>query len=79
MGKPIFKYKNFIVIVIFSITMTIFVSYQVADTLFGDNSYSVYSSLKHKKEYLEEEIVRLQKNNAYLQKEYLELKNLEPE
>lgn len=34
---------------------------------------------KHKKEYLEDEISRLQKENAYLQKEYFELKNLEPE
>ena len=29
--------------------------------------------------YLEDEISRLQKENAYLQKEYFELKNLEPE
>jgi len=33
----------------------------------------------HKKEYLENEILRLQKENASLQKEYFELKNLEPE
>lgn len=79
MKENIFKYKKFIAIAIFSIAITLYISYEVADTIFGDNSYSVYSSLKHKKEYLEEEIVRLQKNNAYLQKEYLELKNLEPE
>lgn len=72
-------YKKFIVIVIFSIAFTIFLSYHVANILFGDNSLEVYNSLKHKKEYLEKEIVRLQKNNAYLQKEYFELKNLEPE
>lgn len=47
--------------------------------LFGDNSIQVYNSLKYKKEYLEDEISRLQKENAYLQKEYFELKNLEPE
>ncbi|BAK71766.1 conserved hypothetical protein [Aliarcobacter butzleri ED-1] len=39
----------------------------------------VYSDLKHKKEWLESEILRLQRENAYLQKEYFELKNLEPE
>ena len=51
----------------------------MANTLFGNNSLEVYSSLKDKKIYLEEEIIRLQEDNAYLQKEYFELKNLEPE
>ena len=37
------------------------------------------NSLKYKKEYLQGEILRLQRENAYLQKEYFELKNLEPE
>ncbi|KAB7886697.1 septum formation initiator [Poseidonibacter ostreae] len=73
------NYKKFIVIAMFSIALTIFLSYHVANTLFGDNSLEVYSSLKNKKIYLEEEIVRLQEDNAYLQKEYFELKNLEPE
>lgn len=73
------NYKKFIVIVIASIALTIFLSYHVANTLFGDNSLEVYSSLKNKKIYLENEIVRLQEDNAYLQKEYFELKNLEPE
>jgi len=73
------NYRKFIVIVIASIALTIFLSYHVANTLFGDNSLEVYNSLKHKKIYLEKEIVRLQEENAYLQKEYFELKNLEPE
>lgn len=72
-------YKKFIVIASFGFALTIFLSYNVADTLFGDNSLEVYNSLKHKKEYLKKEIKRLQKENAYLQKEYFELKNLEPE
>jgi chaperonin cofactor prefoldin len=55
---------------------TLFVNKHV---LFGDNSLQVYSDLKHKKEWLESEILRLQRENAYLQKEYFELKNLEPE
>jgi len=71
--------KKFIVIVIVSIAITLFLSYHVANILFGDNSLEVYNSLKHKQEYLESEIIRLQKDNAYLQKEYFELKNLEPE
>ena len=78
--KPFLRnYRKFIVIVIASIALTIFLSYHVANTLFWDNSLEVYNSLKHKKIYLEKEIVRLQEDNAYLQKEYFELKNLEPE
>ena len=73
------NYRKFIAIVIASIAITIFLSYHVANTLFGDNSLEVYNSLKYKKIYLEKEIVRLQEDNAYLQKEYFELKNLEPE
>ncbi len=72
-------YKSFILIVLISLMATIFLSYHSVIVLFGDNSLQVYNSLKYKKEYLEIEILRLQKENAYLQKEYFELKNLEPE
>lgn len=71
--------KKFSIIAIVSIAITIFLGYHVSNVLFGDNSLEVYSSLKNKKEYLQSEITRLQKENAYLQKEYFELKNLEPE
>lgn len=77
--KKLQAYKKFMGIALLSIAITIFLSYHVANILFGDNSLEVYNSLKNKKEYLEDEILRLQKNNAYLQKEYFELKNLEPE
>ena len=72
-------YNKFIVFVLFSLALTIYLSYHATNVLFGDNSLQVYNSLKNKKEYLEEEILRLQKENAYLQKKYFELKNLEPE
>ena len=72
-------YNKFIVFVLFSLALTIYLSYHATNVLFGDNSLQVYNSLKNKKEYLEEEILILQKENAYLQKEYFELKNLEPE
>lgn len=72
-------YKKFILVALFSVAATIFFSYHVANVLFGDNSFEVYDSLKHKKSYLKNEILRLQQENAFLQKEYLELKNLEPE
>lgn len=71
--------KKFLVIVVVSIAITIFLGYHVSNILFGDNSLEVYNSLKHKKEYLQSEISRLQQENAHLQKEYFELKNLEPE
>ena len=77
--KQLTAYKKFILIVFVSLIITIFFSYHAVNVLFGDNSLQVYNSLKYKKEYLEGEILRLQKENAYLQKEYFELKNLEPE
>ena len=77
--KHLNAYKKFILVVIISLIATIFLSYHAVIVLFGDNSLQVYNSLKYKKDYLESEISRLQKENAYLQKEYFELKNLEPE
>lgn len=79
MKENFHELKKFSLIVILSIAITLFLSYHVANILFGDNSLEVYSSLKNKKEYLQKEIKRLQLDNAHLQKEYFELKNLEPE
>ncbi|NLO18150.1 MAG: septum formation initiator [Arcobacter butzleri] len=64
--------------VIFLVLFTIFFAKHIADIFFGNSSLEVYDSLKHKEEYLENEIKRLQADNARLQKEYFELKNLEP-
>lgn len=71
--------KKFSLIAIISLAITMFLGYHVANILFGDNSLEVYNSLKYKKSYLKSEIKRLQQENAHLQKEYFELKNLEPE
>ncbi len=71
--------KKFIVISTICVVITIFLSLHVANLLFGTNSYEVYSALKSKQTYLNNEITRLQLDNARLQKEYFELKNLEPE
>jgi cell division protein FtsB len=66
--------------VVISLVVTIFFAHHFASLLFsGTNSLSTYGDLKTKKAQLEEEIVRLQKENASLQKDYFELKNLEPE
>lgn len=71
---------SFILIAILSLFIMIYFAYHWANLLFlGDSSVQVYISLKNKKDYLENEIKRLQRDNAYLQKEYFELKNLEPE
>ena len=59
--------------------VTFVLSLHVANLLFGKNSLEVYNSLKDKKIQLETQINKLQFNNARLQKEYFELKNLEPE
>lgn len=79
MKRNVHEIKRFSVIAIGSIVVTLFLSYHVAILLFGSNSLDVYNSLKDKRVYLINEIKRLQEENAHLQKEYFELKNLEPE
>ncbi|AXX93562.1 septum formation initiator [Malaciobacter molluscorum LMG 25693] len=79
MKRKVHEVKKFSVIAIGSIAITLFLSYHVAILLFGSNSLDVYNSLKNKRVYLINEIKRLQEENAHLQKEYFELKNLEPE
>ncbi|AXX88373.1 septum formation initiator [Malaciobacter marinus] len=79
MKQKIHELKKFSVIAIVSVVITLFLSYHAAILLFGSNSLDVYSSLKDKRVYLVNEIKRLQEENAHLQKEYFELKNLEPE
>ncbi|PHO09681.1 MULTISPECIES: septum formation initiator [Malaciobacter] len=79
MKQKIHELKKFSVITIISVVITLFLSYHAAILLFGSNSLDVYSSLKDKRVYLVNEIKRLQEENAHLQKEYFELKNLEPE
>ncbi|MDD2698780.1 MAG: septum formation initiator family protein [Arcobacteraceae bacterium] len=66
--------------VVASIIITVFFANYIASLLFsGKNSLDTYNDLKTKKVQLEEEIKRLQSENASLQKDYFELKNLEPE
>ncbi len=79
MRENFHELKKFSLIAIISLAITMFLGYHVANILFGDNSLEVYNSLKNKKAYLKSEIKRLQQENAHLQKEYFELKNLEPE
>lgn len=46
--------------------------------IFGENSLTVLHQLKEKKQNLIHEGVRLKNKNQHLQKEYFELKQLEP-
>jgi len=62
------------------VILIIFSAIYISNLLFkGKNSYEVYSQLKNKKQQLQIGIRELQLENANLQKQYLELKNLEPE
>ena len=71
--------KKFMGIVFTAIVVTIFIAYYTSNILFGTNSYEVYQNLVVKKHKLQYKIKYLQNENAKLQKQYLELKNLEPE
>lgn len=66
-----------------ALAIGIFVAFYLAihlsNLLFGTNSVSVYWDLYNRKKYLTEEIKKYHAKNALLQKEYFELKNLEPE
>ena len=71
--------KRFIVISILLVVTTLIFTFYVANLLFGKNSYEVYKQLLSQKQTLQYKIKKLQLENAKLQKQYLELKNLEPE
>jgi cell division protein FtsB len=73
------KHTNFIFIAILATLITFVLSIYIANLLFGKNSLEVYNALKIKRLQLQRSIKDLQFENAKLQKEYFELKNLEPE
>lgn len=78
--KELLRDFKFTPSVVVSIVITIFFANYIASILFsGKNSLDTYNDLLTKKVQLEEEIKRLQSENASLQKDYFELKNLEPE
>jgi cell division protein FtsB len=72
--------KKFIINSLILVFLTLALGIYVGNLLFyGKNSYVVYSDLQDKKAQLQQDIKRLHLENAKLQKQYLELKNLEPE
>lgn len=72
--------RRFIFIAFTLLVITFVLAYYIADLLFyGKSSYEVYANLKDRKVKLQQDIKILQIKNATLQKQYFELKNLEPE
>lgn len=61
------------------IFVALYLATHLSNLLFGTNSINVYLDLYNRKQYITEEITKYHTQNALLQKEYFELKNLEPE
>jgi hypothetical protein len=70
---------DFKIALIGGIVSALFLAIHLANLLFGTNSLSVYLDLRDKQGYLDEAIQKYHLENAKLQREYFELKNLEPE
>jgi len=78
--KSSFKIPKIIKIFIFLAVLVVFSAWYVSYLWFvGKDSYVIYQDLKNKVVKLKENIRIMQLKNAKLQKEYFELKNLEPE
>jgi len=61
------------------LSVIVFLGYYLNILLFGDNSLEVLLQLEEYETYLQNEIGTYKNENAGLQKEYFELKELEPE
>lgn len=64
---------------LFIIICIIVLGVYVGDILFGERSYEVLMKLQKEKAFLYEDIQKLKRENAGLQKEYLEKKALDPD
>lgn len=64
---------------LFALSIVIVLAIYLNVLLFGDNSLEVLLQLEEYEEYLQHEINSYKSENAALQKEYFELKELEPE
>lgn len=64
---------------IFALLLVLALGIYIGILLFGDNSLDVLLNLEEYETYLQDEIYRLKQENATLQKEYFELKELQPE
>ncbi len=64
---------------LFALSLIIILAMYLNILLFGDNSLEVLLKLEEYEEYLSHEIDSYKSENAALQKEYFELKELEPD
>ena len=60
------------------ILILLLISFYVNIILFGKNSFIILTKLREEKKLLTQEAVELKSSNQKLQKEFFELKNLEP-
>jgi len=70
--------KVFYVKIFFLILVVIFLGIYVGDILFGKSSLEVLLDLQDSRDSLKQNIKIIKQKNALLQKEYFELKQLEP-
>ncbi len=73
-NKDKFVLKMFALVVL----VVIFGVY-IGDMLFGKSSLDVLLNLQMQKDELQRDVIKLKSQNAQLQKEYFELKQLDPE
>jgi cell division protein FtsB len=60
------------------ILILLLISFYVNIILFGKNSFIILTKLREEKKELTQEAIELKNSNQKLQKEFFELKNLEP-
>ena len=64
---------------LFALLLVLALGIYIGILLYGDNSLDVLLGLEEYEDYLKDEVSRLKQENAILQKEYFELKELQAE
>lgn len=73
-------YKNRLIIRLFGVgVLVILFGVYVGDMLFGKSSLDVLLNLQEDKKQLQMRVLHLKKENSILQKEYFELRQLDPD
>lgn len=70
-----FSVLKALIIILIVISLGIY----IGNILFGKNSIEVLNALEYDKSRLQEVIIKLKNDNAALQKEYFELRQLDPD
>lgn len=71
--------NRFTIKLIFLAILIVFFGVYIGDMLFGKSSLDVLLGLQRDKEVLQKRVLNLKEENAYLQKEYFELRQLDPD